>query len=464
MWHEVCIAKSQERNVKLSVMLAIVTNAVSVLAYLLSTVLILRRHSRYLPLFGFVSLTQLWTLVSCFYNDLGIYNFELFRYTSVTFATSRLALFYVVFNIGFTLIAAILRHRVPVQRDYDLSSRPINVGGLKMIAYALIGLVLGYVLYRAAAAGIPILQGFDRLAYLHQATPVDRLVLAWGRLLAFVLGMTRVKRGMLSWNGAILLIVLIYAVAVGHKFSFLSDLLLAYWIPVFARRVATGRKSHSVKLKYFLYVGMFMFVSAWAAYSIYAQKLGSLAGARALLTNRALSFQGEMWWAVDNQVIDAGSHDAGHWLDELGYLTGPDTHPRESVGMRYLMVKVLGAQRAHAIFEVGYLYTMTYPAILVATFPYSVALIFQLLAGVLFCVLLFYLHFALVSDHKIRAIIAFLIIIPFIAMLWTGNFFVFFTVGVVVKILVLVTMESLPRFRLAKAGDLIRLRTAALTK
>jgi hypothetical protein len=258
--------------------------------------------------------------------------------------------------------------------------------------------------------------------------------------------------------------VLIYAVAVGHKFSFLSDLLLAYWIPIFARRIVTGRKLHSVKLKYCLYVGLFMFVSAWAAYSIYAQKLGSLAGARALLTNRALSFQGEMWWAVDNQVIDAGSHDTGHWLDELEYLTGPDSQPRESVGMRYLMVKVLGAQRAHAIFEVGYLYTMTYPAILVATFPYSLALFFQLLAGALFGVLLFYLHLALVSDHKIRAILAFLIIIPFVAMIWTGNFFVFFTVGVVVKALVLITLESLPGLRLAKAGDFVRLRTAPLAK
>ena len=445
-------------------MLVIVTNALSVLAYLLSTVVILRKHTRYLPLFGFVSLTQLWTLVSCFYNDLGIYNFELFRYTSATYATTRLALFYLIFNVGFALIAALLRQRVPVRRDYDLSSRPINIGGLKLIAYVIIGLVLGYVLSRAAVAGVPVLQGIDRLAYLRQATPVDRLVLAWGPLLAFVLGMTRKKRELLSWNGALLLTVLTYAVAVGHKFSFLTDLLMAYWIPIFARWVASEHKWHPVKLKYCVYVGLFVLVSASTAYAIYAQRLGTMSDARSLLINRALSFQGEMWWAVDNQVIDAGSHDAGHWLNELAYITDPASHPRESVGMCYLMVKVLGAQRAYAIFDVGYLYTMAYPAILVATFPYGVAFVFQLLAGALFCVLLYYLQYALASDHRIRAIIAFLIIIPFIATLWTGKFFVFFTDGVVVKALVLVTLEGLPRFRLAKAGDLVRFRTAPLTK
>jgi len=445
-------------------MLVILTNAVSVLAYLVSTIVILRRHTRYLPLFGFASLMQLWALVSCFYNDLGIYNFELFRYTSVTYATTRLALFYMVFNLGFALIATILRDRVPVRRDYDLSSPPINVGGPKMIAYLLIGLVLGYVLYRAVAAGVPVLQGLDRLSYLQQATPIDGLLLAWGPLLAFVLGLTRKKRGRFSWNGVLLIAVIVYAVAVGHKFSFLTNLLLAYWVPIFAHWVIARPNWHPIKMRYCVYLGLFVFISASSAYAIYAQKLGTKSAAWSLLTNRALSFQGQMWWAVDNQVIESGSYVRGHWLEELSYIAAPSSAQPESVGMRFLMVQILGAERAHAIFEVGYLYTMAYPAILVATFPYSVAFVIQLLAGALFCALLYYLHFALASDHKMRAIIAFLIVMPFSVMLWTGNFFVFFTFGMVVKALVLVTLESLPKFRLARAGDLIRLSTDTLTE
>jgi hypothetical protein len=56
-------------------------NALAALAYLASAVYILRRYTKYAVLFGSLTSMQVWALISCFYNDLGVYNFELFRLT-----------------------------------------------------------------------------------------------------------------------------------------------------------------------------------------------------------------------------------------------------------------------------------------------------------------------------------------------------------------------------------------------
>jgi len=80
---------------------------------------------------------------------------------------------------------------------------------------------------------------------------------------------------------------------------------------------------------------------------------------------------------------------------------------------------------------------MAYPAILLAMFPLATVALVQFLAGILFC----FCSIICITNrvcHGLRAVITILMIVPFITMLFTGNFEVFFTFGMMLKALVLI--------------------------
>ena len=79
----------------------IALNSIAVMVYIASGLLIMRRYRETMVVYGFFFLMQCWALVSCWYNDLGVYNPELFRYTDTSLATTRLSLFCLLFNVGF---------------------------------------------------------------------------------------------------------------------------------------------------------------------------------------------------------------------------------------------------------------------------------------------------------------------------------------------------------------------------
>ena len=49
-------------------------NAIAVLVHVALTTWIVVRSREYTVLFGYVVFVQTWSLMSCYYNDLGIYN------------------------------------------------------------------------------------------------------------------------------------------------------------------------------------------------------------------------------------------------------------------------------------------------------------------------------------------------------------------------------------------------------
>jgi len=179
-------------------------------------------------------------------------------------------------------------------------------------------------------------------------------------------------------------------------------------------------------------------------YGIYNAKLEDTELAQAMVVHRALAMQGEVWWAVDNDVSVSGPYDDHSWKDELAYIVSPDEASTDQGGMRYLMIKILGPEIAYSICDTGYLYTMAYPAILIATSPYVVALLIQFVAGVIFFVFVYYLFFCVAYGRYARAMLALLVTFPFTVAMATGNFFVFCTCGMSVKIAILLYLESIP--------------------
>lgn len=427
-------------------------NAAAILLYLVSVLYLFRRFPRYLVLFGMVSALQTWALVSCAYNDSGIYNFELFQFTEPTLATARLSLFYLLFNVGFAAVAKWFDGRKLFRRDYQLNCSSLNLSNAKLLAYVA-AMGLGTVLlYTLVINGIPLLQGIDRLAYLNAAGPLDRFLVGYGFILAFVLGLTRFKRGRFSVNGIVMFGFCMYAVMVGHKFSFLIELCVSYFAPIFACHIASCHAFTPFRKKYLAILGTAITVFLLFAFVGYKSELADVDGAGTLLMNRVLAGQGEVWWSIDGVVTNGSGYDDSHWEEEFTRLVAPERVDGDQVGMRYLMVKMLGPQKAHALFDRGYLFTMAYPAILIATFPLLVALILQIAAGGFFCMLLYYLHCCIIYSHLIRAVVALMIAMPFVTVLSTGNAFVFLSFGMVIKGLFVVVLET---GLLANAGERI---------
>lgn len=419
----------------------VIVNAIGVIACGLLTLYLVRRYKEHLVFFGYYSFMVSWALISCFYNDLGIYNLELLRYTETTYATAALAVFYIVFNIGFLAAARLIGNRPLARVDYSFSRGPIRAGHFKFLIYTGVGLLIVYIVYSFATEGIPVLSGLSRIDFLNRANILERYLLLYAPLLAFLLGYYRRKRGIISFHGAILAVFVIFAIAIGNKFSFLIILMVCYFAPIFARYVAADPDLKIFTRRRAVGLTAVIAVLLLFAFGSYLYAFKSVSYAYTILVNRVLAFQGQMWWAVDNDIARHGRYDRDHWLVELDNIVSPGHTGEGEAGMKYLMVKTLGPEKAYAIFDRGFLYTHAYPAILIATFPYPVAIAVEFLAGALFFVILYYFRYSVVYGHAVRAIVTLLILMPYVSTLFSGNFATFLTPGVLVKALILILLE-----------------------
>jgi len=416
-------------------------NALAIAVHLLFGVWILRRFKEYTVLFGYLFFLQTWSLLSCFYNDFGIFNFELFRYTETTLATTRLALFLVVFNFGFAVVAKVVAKRPLVRRDYLAKGGDLRLGNFKLTAYLAALLSMLYIVYSFVTGGVPLLEGIDKVLFFKSAGPVERFLLGYGFLIAFILGYYRRLRGRFSVNGLLLAAMLVYLLLTGNKFSALIKLIVAYYSAVHIQVLLNNPKFTIFSRRYALWgvVGIVFVLSvAFGSYLYWGE---DAAGATQLLTNRVLALQGHLWWVSDYRIFALDAFDGRHWLAEWQGIVHFGAVAEGSVGMKYVMLQAIGPDKAYAIFDIGYLYTMAYPAILILTVPWPFALLIQLCAGALFGLLLYYFYYCLLYRHVWRAIIAVLIIVPYLGVLSTGDLYNFISPGIACKMLILLALE-----------------------
>ncbi|MFH1700187.1 MAG: DUF6418 domain-containing protein [Candidatus Zixiibacteriota bacterium] len=416
-------------------------NAAGIALYLASCIYILKKDKRLFVFFAFLAFSQIWALISCFYNDLGIYNIELFRYTEPTYATFRLALLYVVFNLGFLAAMRIFQNYYPARVDYQITRETLKLGGIKIVVYGCVGLVIVYIAYNFMTGGIPVFSGFGRQIYFEEAGFPDNILLIYGFLFAFILGYYRRRKGWNSISGILFLIFMMYFVLTGNKFSALISLATYYYAPIFAKQYQQNSKMRILSTKNVIIVIILIMLTIIYAFTIYMNETDDSEFAVLYLKNRALAFQGEMWWAADYEYFNGDLYDEKHWHTELEAILSPQKIPVTDVGMQYLMIKILGPANAYPIIEKGYLYTMTYPAILIAMFPYSISIFIQFLAGFVFFIVLYYLYYSIIYSHLFRAIIALTILLPLMVVLVTGNLTAFFTLGIPIKALILAILE-----------------------
>ncbi len=430
----------------------VVINALGIIAYLLVTLWIIHHYRQHLVFFGYVSFMSFWALVSCFYNDLGVYNIELFRYTESTYATARLAAYSIVFNLGFFGAARLIGHRPLARVDYSFSRGSLQAGYFKFIVYTAITVVMIYFVYSFATEGIPVLSGLSRIDFFRRANFLERNLIIYAPLAAFLLGYYRRKRARISYHGIILIVFLAFAIAIGNKFSLLITILVSYFASIYAGYIVANPDFRIFSRRRLAGLAIVMLILLLMTFGSYLYAFDSLSYAYTILVNRVLAFQGQMWWAVDHDISTSGRYDRNHWVVELDNIVSPGDTGEGDVGMKYLMVKTLGPETAYSIFDRGYLYTQTYPAILIATFPHAVAIVFQFLAGIGFFLISYYFYYSIIYRHSLRAVLTLLILMPYVAMLLSGNFGTFFTAPMLLKIAALLVME-LGAYRLPAMMD-----------
>lgn len=389
---------------------------------------------------GYLFVLQIWSAISCYYNDFQIYNVELFRYTHESYASSRLVLFYVTFNIGFWLMGRSIGKKAFIVRSNSIADNKFMETMKTGILLMWVGVVI-YIFYSWTTNGFQILSGIHKYESYQSLDFFGKLLSTYSFLLLFMLGAVRPQKKGVHWADIFITIYLIYLLSLGHKFSTLFESMVYFSIAIFAKLM--NRNSHLNFLNPRIFVSVVLCLIALLMYSLstYMIDLGSYEDALELLLNRLFAFQGHLWWAVDNDVIENGLYDQDHWFTELREIFFLGSEPSEDTGMRYLMVNILGYERASRIFDAGYLYTMAYPAILIATFYYPVALLIQLSAGMLFFLFLYYLNNKIVRGQLILAMLAITIIYPYMTALVTGNFIVFAGAGVLSKVLLTFMIE-----------------------
>lgn len=415
----------------------LIANTAVLLLYIASCVLTYRKFRQYCGvLLAYLFIFQAWSIFSCYYNDFGIYNAELFRKTQPSLATSRLGLFYCVFNAGFWAAGLALGRRRMRNVEYVVPGFDRNVFAFKAIAYAVFLAVVVFILYSFAKNGIPILRGIFKAEAARSQNAFGRALQSYGFIFVFMLGCERISHGKVMIYNALFLLLVFYYISIGHKFSMLIEMTVVYSLPVLTWKLYVQPKTVFFGTKTILIGATLMGCVMAVAYFHYM--LQGNKTAYQYIIDRTFAFQGHVWWAVDNKLSELGHFDHQHWLQEWEALVG--TGDGAAAGMKYILIQILGFN-AYSIIESGYLYTMAYPAILVVTFSYPAAVFAQFLAGAIFFLMLFYFYHTIIYQHFFRALLTLLIIFPYIALLFSGVFTTFLTAGLLVKVLIILACE-----------------------
>lgn len=390
---------------------------------------------------GYLFAIQTWSALSCYYNDFGIYNIELFRYTETTFATSRLILFYLISNFGFLIAGRFVLSSPMPRTDYSFGVEWKRFQLMKWLGVLIVGVLLLYIFHDFAVHGIPLLQGINKLEHYQEGGSFERFLVVYGYALVFMLGWARKSHKKIHLSDILLVALIVHLILTANKFSSLLLLLICYFAPSAMRSISSAKPWRMFRAKTVMLlssaVGLFLLLS-FGSYHLGADDSDM---ATFILADRVLANQGHLWWAVDKDYFDEGHYDNNHWKAEVNGIISPAKAEEGSVGMKYLMLNILGPKISYYIFDKGYLYTMAYPAILVASFSYPVAMFVQLLAGIFLCALMYYVYWSTRYNHPFRALIAMLMLIPYITVLFTGNFSGFFTLGMLAKFSLLAALE-----------------------
>lgn len=220
---------------------------------------------------------------------------------------------------------------------------------------------------------IPLFAGLERFDYSRlYGGPLHNLLLQWGPMLAFQLGIFLVApmlddRPFDRRFGYLFASLILYLFLVGHRFSSFYIYACFFLVPMGA--VLLGHHAISPTRRKFLpgetlrnlvVVGavLILLVAGAILYSYVVVR--GFEGAELLtkLSQRILVQQGEMWWMTYERIFLQGDWNSGYAAYKLFF---DPFDPNRNSTMQFLMELALPAERAHFILQQGSAYTGGWP-------------------------------------------------------------------------------------------------------
>jgi hypothetical protein len=220
---------------------------------------------------------------------------------------------------------------------------------------------------------IPLFARMERFDYSRQfGGPLHRLLLDWGPMLAFQLGVFLVvptcRRHPADRRFGVLFAALIlYLFLVGHRFSSLyaygSFFIIPVGIAVLGRRRSGGRLRFPGRASLAMAAGLVLFgcmIAGAIAYSYMVVRGFEGAELVSKVSERILVQQGEMWWMTYERVFLQDNWNTAHAAYKL-FIDPFD--PNRNSTMQFLMEQGLPLARAHFILSAGSAYTGGWPEV-----------------------------------------------------------------------------------------------------
>ena len=337
------------------------------------------------PALGFIGLFVFfafaWRLVSVFYIDVfgPVFSEQLERDIGPGISAVPIA-------ISQGLVIAALLFSFRPQRLQRLCSEGgpklgdrLPAGGLDLsgIAFWIASLFVAALWVELLLSGpIPLFAGLERFDYSRlYGGPLHKLLLQWGPMLAFQLGIFLVApilndRPFDRRFGYLFASLILYLFLVGHRFSsfyiYTSFFLIPMGAALLGRHAMTATRREFFPgntLRYLVITGaalIFLVVGA-VAYSYTVVR--GFEGAELLtkLSQRILVQQGEMWSLTYERVFLRGDWNSGFAVYKLFF---DPFDPNRNSTMQFLMELALPAGRAHFILHQGSAYTGGWPEVL----------------------------------------------------------------------------------------------------
>lgn len=387
---------------------------------------------------AFILISFAWRLVSSVFIDLRgpLYSVQLFREIGGGSSAPILAAAQVAALLGF--IAAFpykeLR-RLSVLREQGSSvhgRRAVSIANLVVVSMTLYVVLLFADLVRAGV--VPLFAGIERFVYTAEYGGfVHWALMRYGSFLAFYLGLFYAM-GILSRGKpdrrflALLVVVFVYLLLVGHRFSAFYSYGTFFLIPLGAcalGRTSVGSKvvlnalpkrvvasSRRVKLDRVVLLALAATLISFGSFRSLLYTRGyDVDAALQALRHRVLVQQGELWWATYERVIVRDEYDPAHAL--AGIFFEPMVDPSRNTTIPYLMVQEIG-DRAFGTLEEGLSYTGGYPEILFELLGPMVAFVGIIVLGYVTGVQLRALIRAILGRRLLRVFLIFYVLYPFL--------------------------------------------------
>lgn len=420
----------------------ILVNSLFLVIYIFIVFLIVFNSGPYQIPLAYINFCLMWSLVSTYSNDLGDYNFELTLHTFPTLATSYLSLLYIIFNLGifsayrFSLIFNNSLNRI---RVFRLPSFKIT----NNLFIIFIFLILSIEFFSVAGNFSALLSGnLSRATTFETGSFIIKFLLSYPFIapiiIAYIATLETKKYKHIS--AVLIIFYIMILIGSGHKFSSLIDVLFYY----FASRFWSSSNSFKgLDLRNFFKkilnfrILVFPTLIFCYIYYTYAQIAGGYSDILfELLYDRIFLFQGQLFWTSFVDYIGNGALESGHLAIEIQKIIDPYSVNNSEVGMQYVMIQALG-NPAYEIIDKGYLYTMSFPGILLYMMSYPYICLTMFIFGAFYMIIIIIWRLGAVKKSMFTQLLALSILGPFITLLFTGNFYVFFTLLLFIKFLIL---------------------------